>query len=1602
MALNSNSAQSSNNASALADVRNTLLAAVFMAAESAANSSAEQVLYAVSALVNASSLGVAAPVAVGLVGPGLQTLAAVSFLAAAGLNASSVAVERLANATAALVNAGDAAGALTSVDVTRAVAVFSAVAESAEAVVSAGTVADTVIFGLSMLVSSPVASAAAASAQSNSAAAVFSGAGAAVASLTGALASATLANCAAVPGASRSVSSPRISIAVFCDVGGSAATEAPFADGLSIPGSDARVDPLPPATFGGDNASVALSASLVELGFDPHGDGGTNRKVVRLEFTDGASGKVIPLAGLLQPIALQVPTPVRAPGDNGSAGVAAYWNASRGSYASDGVVAGPNPVPPGASWAWRDGFQATCRADLVVAWALTLPGCHEQFLNCSDDWGRTLAAPLDPEQAVGGAVVRCGAADVGLLRVYTGHACPLWRHNATGKSNATTISDCLWSVPEQLFVGAACIYSNITRLMTTHTTDFSVLQVPRVAVASPSDMAALTPGVLARLSPLIATLAAMFGAMHVLGLALNARDQHDMASVKRRVCSRALGCTHADGLHLWRFTQAPLAPGAVVGAVQGSAVNFASLIGVPFGRLALAIPEDLFGGLPPKLCLGRAHGISARALRKHHAQLLRAVSFGHAEVVDDEAAATSAEKMQFMKDDDDIERAATNGSLALKSRFDALVLQLRDGAPAAAGAGQPVTAQAEPAERRKSDEEDLCAICCEPIILGAGRSIIVAGCGHSFHIDCTQRASSHGHLSCALCRAPVDVLQPPWLMLPAVEVQQRAPPPASSLKVTDLVSAVLLSIRLFKQSEDEEPAAFVDDGTTPPSKAAAIVRQDSVASLQIGNRLLLQDLENVSATANEVPARPGPIPPPVTAAVTNEVELDSLVSHTPAAGTPAAENSLPSLDARDDGLPPHAPPDLLQLSSTALMHAYLISWCLASSEETAANQLRYIELLTACGLDPGGVRFMRLFAIYKEALMGHLYRPADWLPRARLLRCVLLYDERSGWEPSDALAAVLQATQRGSAADPNEPTPWRGLQVVRDAVQNVLSTFALGQSSGESTLVMAENAYEARRRDAARRLSARRSVPVGVAPAPPESPREAEEGPTPRFSAPLSPLSPARFDDDPLHFSGSAIAHAVPEELLERCGGDTAAAGRAWATACACAFLESQRAGWLTSAFSSRDAPRSLVDDAHAQLQRAIGCSDEDELLHEVMADARQQVALWAARADLLITRSRGVHLRSRVYVLCEAQRKLLALVNALLSQSATLTLFLSVYCVGGRRWHGGMLLVSSMLAMLLVQIWLHWSRAKLCCANVRAALGCAGDASAGDCRGYAGLCADLTATYFPHVAAALVDSPFATSMPACTAFPDPESGHHIFLAGLIGAAVALPFSALVGTMWSLSLATDARQIHGRTRLLTWSLHWRALLGAFDWRFAKLRGGRRSAALHRRLAGWWATGFFTDVFVCFADLVIKLATRLKLADADDETPSVEDAAFFDAFTARCRAAGFAALYLIWALFAWLVLTYGRLVLDLMGPAEATNFTRSWAASVGLAQLADLRAFLLMTLQALFLTALLDALWVLPNRNWLETQIDFVSVQATALGSWAQRVAAYARHMKAVK
>jgi hypothetical protein len=95
---------------------------------------------------------------------------------------------------------------------------------------------------------------------------------------------------------------------------------------------------------------------------------------------------------------------------------------------------------------------------------------------------------------------------------------------------------------------------------------------------------------------------------------------------------------------------------------------------------------------------------------------------------------------------------------------------------------------------------------------------------------------------------------------------------------------------------------------------------------------------------------------------------------------------------------------LLQLSG-AWVQAFQATWCLVGAEDIAEQQTRYIRALNAVGIDADGAKFMRLFCIYKEMLMGPLFSSTVWIAKARLFRVVLSYDfDAGGWEASSALA----------------------------------------------------------------------------------------------------------------------------------------------------------------------------------------------------------------------------------------------------------------------------------------------------------------------------------------------------------------------------------------------------------------------------------------------------------------------------------------------------------------------------------------------------------------------------------------------------------------------
>jgi hypothetical protein len=236
------------------------------------------------------------------------------------------------------------------------------------------------------------------------------------------------------------------------------------------------------------------------------------------------------------------------------------------------------------------------------------------------------------------------------------------------------------------------------------------------------------------------------------------------------------------------------------------------------------------------------------------------------------------------------------------------------------------------------------------------------------------------------------------------------------------------------------------------------------------------------------------------------------------------------------------------------------------------------------------------------------------------------------------------------------------------------------------------------------------------------------------------------------------------------------------------------------------------------------------------------------------VTAARAAHAAAPFYALSQAQRVISALLNSLLAHCSTVAMCFSLYSVGTRRYMSAFALLSGLLAALLVNVGLFWSKGAVCCGDAREALGCGRDALAGaTCRGFSGSCADLGDVFVPFAAAALALPPLARPphQSTCVAFPADDSARDTFLAGLIGAAVALPVTAGVAVLFSLAVATDAGQPRAAVHLLTWPLRVRCMLGRARWRMDTMA----PAAARRRsvLGRWWSTSFATDAVVAVLD-----------------------------------------------------------------------------------------------------------------------------------------------------
>ncbi len=404
-------------------------------------------------------------------------------------------------------------------------------------------------------------------------------------------------SCAGGSGGGASVSSGAMAMAVVC---GDAAGP------LTTPGSAASVDALPEGVAGGAGTMTQFMA----LTFDPklNLSAADSSGVVSLQLRGAADGAEVPIAGLTTLITLTLPS---ARIGDGMVAAPAWWDAELQAYSSAGMVALPNPAPPAAllTLDWVPGFSATSDDVLPLAWTVSgvaADGCADNALDCGVAAQRALSAPACAGNASAPSW-SCGGATAGVLRIWTGCACALWQDAA-----------CRWNVSTQSFQGGGCVTSDTTRVATRHLTTFTVqAEPPKIKTLSAKDLVSISPNDLVNVKELLIIVCVLFAGMHLGSWVLARLDARDFRRLAELAYSPQLGCTRiedaaggAGTLTTWRFTQDELVLNhKYVGHVSGTAVGFAGLIGVPFSRLACAIPDTLFGTQPTGHCIGRADGL---------------------------------------------------------------------------------------------------------------------------------------------------------------------------------------------------------------------------------------------------------------------------------------------------------------------------------------------------------------------------------------------------------------------------------------------------------------------------------------------------------------------------------------------------------------------------------------------------------------------------------------------------------------------------------------------------------------------------------------------------------------------------------------------------------------------------------------------------------------------------------------------------------------------------------------------------------------------------------------------------------------------------------
>jgi hypothetical protein len=127
----------------------------------------------------------------------------------------------------------------------------------------------------------------------------------------------------------------------------------------------------------------------------------------------------------------------------------------------------PNPAPA-ASWltlAWQADIVLATPSLVASAWRASgalMAGCAETVLDCGDAAQRARTVALNPRDVFTAPPVSCDNATAGVLRVFSGAECALYKtDNAAG---------CAWDTVKQAFTGTGCIVASETACACTHLT----------------------------------------------------------------------------------------------------------------------------------------------------------------------------------------------------------------------------------------------------------------------------------------------------------------------------------------------------------------------------------------------------------------------------------------------------------------------------------------------------------------------------------------------------------------------------------------------------------------------------------------------------------------------------------------------------------------------------------------------------------------------------------------------------------------------------------------------------------------------------------------------------------------------------------------------------------------------------------------------------------------------------------------------------------------------------------------------------------------------------------------------------------------------------